>query len=124
GTQTVNLGAGCNVALPNYTGMATTGDNCGVASVTQSPVAGTNLVGVGTTVVTLTVTDVNGLTATCNFNVNRVDVTPRTITCLGTQTVNLGAGCNVALPNYTGMATTGDNCGVASVTQSPIAGTN
>jgi len=122
-TQTLVLGANCTATLPNYTSLATTGDNCGVQSVTQSPVAGTTVSGAGNMTVTLTVTDVNGNNTPCTFTVTKADQTPPTISCPGTQTLVLGANCTATLPNYTSSATTGDNCGVQSVTQSPVAGT-
>ncbi|MBE2208124.1 MAG: HYR domain-containing protein, partial [Saprospiraceae bacterium] len=122
-TQTLVLGANCTATLTNYTSLATTSDNCGVQSVTQSPTAGTPVSGAGNITVTLTVTDVNGLTNTCTFTVTKVDNTPPSITCPATQTLVLGSSCTAALPNYTSLATTGDNCGVQSVTQSPTAGT-
>ena len=75
-TQTQSLGAGCVVALANYTSLATTSDNCGsIASVTQSPPAGTSILGETTTTVTLTVTDSNGNQNTCTFDVTTVDTT-------------------------------------------------
>jgi len=123
-TQTLTLGANCTATLPNYTSLATTGDNCGVQNVTQSPAAGTTVSGAGNMTVTLTVTDVNGLTNTCTFTVTKVDNTAPTITCPATQTLALGANCSATLPDYTGLATTGDGCGVQSVTQSPAAGTS
>jgi hypothetical protein len=122
-TQTLVLGANCTATLPNYTSLATTGDNCGVQGVTQSPAAGTTVSGAGDMTVTLTVTDINGNPAECSFTVTKVDQTPPTITCPATQTLVLGANCTATLPNYTSLATTGDNCGVQGVTQSPAAGT-
>jgi hypothetical protein len=122
-TQTLVLGANCSATLPDYTSLANSGDNCGVQSVTQSPVAGTTVSSAGNMTVTLTVTDVNGLTNTCTFTVTKVDNTAPTITCPATQTLALGANCSAALPDYTSLVSTGDNCGVQSVTQSPLAGT-
>ncbi|MBP8239414.1 MAG: HYR domain-containing protein, partial [Saprospiraceae bacterium] len=122
-TQTLVLGANCTATLPDYTSLATTGDNCGVQSVTQSPESGTTVSGAGNMMVTLTVTDINGNETECTFTVTKVDNTPPTITCPATQTLVLGANCTATLPDYTSLATTGDNCGVQSVTQSPEAGT-
>ncbi|MCB9302112.1 MAG: HYR domain-containing protein [Lewinellaceae bacterium] len=122
GTQTLALGAECTAALPDYTGLATTSDNCGVQSVTQSPSAGATASGSGNMEVTLTVTDVNGNSNSCQFTVNKVDNTSPTISCPGTQTLALGGDCTAALPDYTSLATTSDNCGVQSVTQSPLPG--
>jgi len=122
-TQTLVLGSSCTASLPNYTSLASTADNCGVQGVTQSPAAGTTVSGAGNMTVTLTVTDVNGLINTCTFTVSKVDNTAPSITCPATQTLVLGSSCTASLPNYTSLASTADNCGVQSVTQSPAAGT-
>jgi hypothetical protein len=120
--QTLTLGANCSALLPDYTGMATASDNCGMPVVTQSPAPGTAVSGAGTMTVTLTATDANNNTAQCSFTVTKVDNTPPTITCPTTQILALGANCSATLPNYAGMVTPGDGCGVQSVTQSPAAG--
>lgn len=121
-TQTLAVLTGCNATLPNYTGLATKSDNCGTPTVTQSPVPGSIVSGVGALTITLTATDGGNNTATCNFVVNKTDFTPPTITCPGVQTLPLGAGCSAALPNYTSLATPSDNCGYPTITQSPAAG--
>ncbi|MDX2361075.1 MAG: HYR domain-containing protein [Crocinitomicaceae bacterium] len=124
GGQIGTVNGACNYSLPDYTGLAVVADNCTASpTVTQSPVAGTN-VGTGTTVVTLTVTDGSSNTANCNFNVSVSDITPPTITCPGNQVGNVDASCNYTLPDYTGLATAADNCPGATVTQVPAAGTN
>jgi large repetitive protein len=72
----------CSAALPDYRGLATTGDNCATTvTVTQSPAIGSTQSGVGTLTVTLTANDGNGNTASCTFEVNKVDNTPPMITC-------------------------------------------
>lgn len=121
--QTLNLNASCTATIPNYLGMVTSSDNCGIASVTQSPVSGTSVSGVGTTVVTITATDVNGNVSTCTFNVNRVDVTAPTVTCPGNQTAAANASCQFVMTNYIPLVTTSDNCSAVTVTQSPASGT-
>jgi hypothetical protein len=55
--------------------------------------------------------------------VNKVDVTPPTITCPATQTVTLNSYCNGTLGNYISLATASDACSPTTVTQSPAAGT-
>src|SRR5690606_31439072 len=90
-TQTLVLDADCEAAIPDYTGLATADDNCGVQSVTQSPLFGTSVSGAGNMVVTLTVTDVNGLMNSCTFTVTKVDNTAPDISCLATQTLVLDA---------------------------------
>ncbi|HEX7846666.1 MAG TPA: HYR domain-containing protein, partial [Chitinophagaceae bacterium] len=110
--------------LPDYRGDATVSDNCpGTITVTQSPAPGTILNGTGTTVVTLAATDAKGNTASCSFNVTRVDQTAPTIVCPADKTLALGANCNATLPDYRSQATASDNCGTPTITQSPAAGT-
>jgi subtilisin-like proprotein convertase family protein/regulation of enolase protein 1 (concanavalin A-like superfamily)/uncharacterized protein YbbK (DUF523 family) len=122
-TQTLALGANCSATLPNYTGLAAASDSCGVQSVMQFPAAGTTVSDTGNMTVTLIATDVNGNSAQCTFTVNKVDNTPPSITCPATQTLLLNSDCRATLPNYTGLATVSDGCGVQSVTQMPAAGT-
>jgi hypothetical protein len=84
------LSATCAGVLADYRSLATVADNCtatGALTVTQSPAVGTAVSGVGTTVITLTVTDASGNSANCTFNVNRVDTTLPTITCPAAQTL-------------------------------------
>ncbi len=119
---TLTTGAGGTATLPNYTGQATTSDNVGVTSVTQSPAPAGN-VSVGTTHVTLTAHDAAGNTTSTSFDVTVNDGTPPTIGGTFTPlTLTTGAGGTATLPDYTGQATTSDNVGVTSVTQSPASG--
>ena len=113
--QTQSLGAGCVVTLAGYTGLATTSDNCAVSSVTQSPPAGTSILGETTTTVTLTVTDTSGNQNTCTFDVTTVDTTNPTISCAADQTQSNDTGSCDALVTVIA-PTTSDFCGVASVT--------
>ena len=114
---TVNAASGeCGISSASVTlGTPTTADNCGVASVTNDAPA-TFLV--GTTVVTWTVTDNSGNTATCTQDVTVTDNQNPTITCPSDVTVNAAAGeCGISSASVTlGTPTTADNCGVASVT--------
>ncbi len=122
-TQNLALDANCEASLPDYTSLATANDNCSV-TIGQSPAPGTTVSGVGTVTVTLTADDGNGNTATCSFSVNKQDNTPPSITCPPTQTLTLSPTCSATLPNYTGLATTSDNCATTvTVTQAPPAGT-
>ena len=125
GNQNEFADASCNVSLPDYTGLGSASDNCGSATITQSPVAGTTLSGAGTVqTVTLTATDGSGNTTSCTFDVTVVDNTAPTITCPGDQNEFADASCDVSLPDYTGLATVADNCDASpTVTQSPVAGT-
>ncbi len=116
GAQTLTRNGACVVTIPNYItslGIIAT-DACGVASVTQSPIAGTFFgANFNSTPVTITATDVNGNVQTCVFTVNFVDNTPPVITCPANMTVNTGVGntnCSVAV-NYA-LPTVTDNCAV------------
>ncbi len=111
GTQTLVLGANCTATLPNYTTLATTGDNCGVQGVTQSPAAGTPVSGAGNMTVTLTVTDVNGLTDFCQFTVTKMDETPPTVVCKNTTVFVNATGTYTLLATDVFNATaSSDNC--------------
>jgi hypothetical protein len=96
----------------------TTGDNCGVASVTNdfndtADASGTYPV--GTTTVTWTVTDTHGNTSQCTMDVTVNDTEDPSITCPSDITVANDPGvCEAAVT--VPAPTTGDNCGVASVT--------
>ena len=95
-------------------GTPTTGDNCGVATVTNNAPA---QFPVGTTNVIWTVTDIHGNTATCTQTVTVVDTQNPTITCPANVTnVPADAGQCYATGVALGTPTTGDNCGVATVT--------
>ena len=78
---------------------------------------------VGNNTVTLTVTDECGNTSTCDATVTVNDVTAPVITCPADQDLLIGAGCEVALPDYESQLTTADACGIATIVQTPAAGT-
>jgi hypothetical protein len=110
----VNNDAGACGAAINL-GTPVTADNCGVASVTNNAASfiTDGLYPVGTTVVTWTVTDNSGLTATATQVITVTDNEKPTITAPVGINVNndaskCGAAVNVAAP------VSADNCGVAS----------
>ncbi|MFN6377817.1 MAG: HYR domain-containing protein, partial [Flavobacteriales bacterium] len=125
---TANVGAGtcvASVTVPN----PTTSDNCGIAQLTwlssgatvaASPVTGINNIGtrnfnVGVSNITYFIVDINGLVNTCTFTITVTDNILPTVTCPANITANVGAGtctASVVTPN----PTTGDNCGVTSLT--------
>ncbi|OUR94319.1 hypothetical protein A9Q87_01340 [Flavobacteriales bacterium 34_180_T64] len=123
GNQGETADANCDVSLPDYTGSATTSDNCdGSPAVSQLPIPGTTIS--GTQTVTLRATDASGNWAECTFDVTVIDNTAPSISCPGNQDETADANCDVSLPDYTGSATTGDNCdGSPVVSQLPIPGT-
>jgi hypothetical protein len=117
-TQTLVLGATCSAALPDYRNLATNvNDNCAVDSVSQSPAPGTVVSGSGPMTVTLTVLDVNGLSTSCTFTVNKVDTTPPAINCSNT-TIRFNGETSIPI-TVSDVVTASDNCGVASIVLTP-----
>ncbi|MBL7780569.1 MAG: HYR domain-containing protein [Saprospiraceae bacterium] len=115
----------CSNVLPDVvSGITDETDNCGVASVTQNPAAG---VAFGaTTVITVTVTDVHGNTATCNVPITRNDLQapvfvncPTTTVLIGNDPDQCSGHLNWAIPVAT------DDCAVQSIVQTggPLPGT-
>ncbi len=76
---------------------------------------------VGTTLVTYTLTDASGNTATCGFSVTVNDVEKPTLVCPPTIFVNLSGGECGAFVNYA-PAFAGDNCAVTDTTMTPPSG--
>ncbi len=114
--QQVYANASCEASLPDYTATVTATDNCDTnLDVTQSPTAGTSISG-ATNTVTLTVTDDAGNFAPVSFNVEVVDNTNPTITCIANQTVTADATHNYTVSGTQFDPTaSNDNCGVASI---------
>jgi gliding motility-associated-like protein len=71
--------ANCEAAVPDFTGAEST-NNCGTATITQVPAAGT-LVGAGVTTVTVTATDASGNSSSCTTTVTVIDDTAPMIQC-------------------------------------------
>jgi N-acetylneuraminic acid mutarotase len=106
---TLSVGANCQGAIPDVTGLISASDNCTPsASLTksQNPSAGT-MVGVGTQTVTVTFTDAAGNSNQCAFTLNVVDNTAPTINCPATKTVECAGPTGAAA---TFAATASDNC--------------
>jgi CSLREA domain-containing protein len=109
----VNADAGECFATGVNLGTPTTGDNCGVAMVSNNAPASFP---VGMTTVTWTVMDANGNMAMCaTQTVTVVDNQNPTIACPANVMVNADAGQCFATGVSLGTPTTGDNCGVAMV---------
>lgn len=127
-----NQNRGTNAPLCTYTMVGTEfdliskSDNCGLLSTTYTVTgvttsSGSNsLTGLifnkGISVVTWSVTDINGNLSTCKFNVNVVDDDPSIISCK----VNQSRGTTGSLCSYTAVGTefdltsSTDNCGIES----------
>ncbi|MCB9853590.1 MAG: HYR domain-containing protein [Phycisphaerales bacterium] len=112
---TLSADANCGADVPVLT--PTVSDNCtseAALVVTQDPAAGTRI-GLGTTVVTLTVADEAGNTASCDVNVTVVDDTPPTITCPTRITIMPDENCEGVVPvptseDFAGQFELSDNC--------------
>ena len=78
---------------------------------------------VGANTVTMTVTDVAGLTDVSSSTVTVLDTISPQITCPGDQIEVVDASCELLLPDYTGAAIVVENCGGSLIVQTPAAGT-
>jgi hypothetical protein len=92
-------------------GTPTTGDNCSVASVTNDA---PSIFALGNTIVTWTVTDGSGNTATATQTVTVTDNVNPTITAPADVNATTNTAC-IATGVTLGIPTTADNCSVASV---------
>ncbi len=115
--QTLVLGTDCSASLPDYTVLATTDDNCGVQGLVQSPLAGTGVSDAGDILVSLTVTDVNGLTNSCSFTVDKVDNSPPDLIC-SPFWINFNGENNIFLDS-TDFLVASDNCGNLNISINP-----
>jgi len=77
---------------------------------------------VGTTPVSVVVTDIDGNKASNTFNVTVNDIQPPTIAVPGLAVQGLDSGQNYATVNFTVSAT--DNCGVSNVVATPASGSH
>lgn len=124
GNTTVALGANCTTPLGAYA-LQGKADNCGLGAVeTQSPASGTVISGHNTTqTVTLSTSDINGNTASCQFIVTAKDIAAPAITCPANTTVAVGANCTASLGSYV-LLNKSDNCATnITEVQSPAAST-
>ncbi len=130
GDTTIAKGANCTNTMPDLTFRVTKSDACGfnANSVTQSVPVGTVIgASITTLPVTLTVTDKNGNSSQCTFNITFNDQSaPIITTCAAPQSAPASASCSAAVPDFTSTVIATDNCTGAAgltITQSPVAGT-
>jgi transcription elongation GreA/GreB family factor len=107
----VNLDATGNATITAAQVDNGSSDACGVASESVAP-SGFGCANVGANAVVLTVTDVNGNSATCGATVTVVDSQAPQIACPADQTVNADAGQCYATGVVLGTPAASDNCGV------------
>ncbi len=118
GNITVNAAAGTCGAIVNWH-PPTPGDNCSVGlTFTTTHIQG-SVFPVGTTEVTYTATDRSGNQTFCRFNVTVVDAEKPTISIPNITVTNDAGSCGAVVA--LGTPVTGDNCGVATVTNNGIA---
>lgn len=112
---TVSASANCD-AVVNYTPPVGT-DDCTTATTTLiSGIGPGGTFPIGTTTETYQVTDEDGNTATCSFNIHVIDDTPPVITCPIDQVVNLDPGECEAEINFS-FPTATDNCPDVTIAQ-------
>lgn len=108
-------------------GTPLTSDNCGVmaeaATFNGIPFDTDTQIPVGTNILIWTVTDIHGNTATCAQTITVEDHEAPSIICPPDQDTPLEDGCVIIVPDLTSQANPSDNCGVQSVIQNPVAGT-
>jgi len=99
------------ISAPN--GLATS-DNCGTVNVSQDPAPGT-LLGPGITPVTLTATDGNNNSESCDFNLTVVDNTAPTAACQpATVQLNASGMGSIAASDVFDATNSSDNCGTVN----------
>lgn len=97
-------------------------DNCSAITVSANKLT-FDCSDVGAHTVVLTATDASGNSATCNATVTVHDVTAPVVSCWSDTTLLKGPQCTTEIPDLTFRVHATDVCGIASVTQSPAAGT-
>ncbi len=124
--QNVYTDASCNATIGDYTSLIAVNDNCsafGNLTFNQTPPAGTTIS--TTTLITMSVTDENGNTGSCQFSALLNDTTPPTPICPSDFTLAINSSCQYTLPDITSNVTGTDNCstfGNLIITQNPPAG--
>jgi hypothetical protein len=119
---------GCDAIIPDLVILVTdAADNCGVESIVQNPVAGTDFGNASgqTVIVTITVTDVNGNEASCEVPVLIDDIIPPVFVNCPTEMLMIGNDpdqCSGKLNWSIPVAT--DNCELESIIQTggPLVG--
>jgi DNA/RNA endonuclease G (NUC1) len=119
GPGAVSCGA---VVNDGQLGTATANDNSGSVNVSRDGVPSGNVFPIGTTTIIYTATDDAGNSASATQTVTVVDDTAPALTAPAPTTVTTTTG-TATIPDVVAGATSSDNCGPVTVTQSPLAGT-
>jgi DNA/RNA endonuclease G (NUC1) len=124
---TMNTGEGatsCGVVVSDeQLGNATAADNTGNVNVTRNGVPAGNIFPVGTTTLTYTATDDAGNSTQATQTVTVADNTPPVVNAPAPTSASAGPTGQAAIPDVVATATSSDNCGPVTLTQSPLAGT-
>ncbi len=108
--QEIFVDADCEALLPDYTTTINAFDNCGTYTTTQFPLPGAGPYAAGDVVpVTITVTDGNGNSSTCAFDVVVLDDIDPVITCPADITQNNDPGLCGAVVTFADPVIS-DNC--------------
>jgi gliding motility-associated-like protein len=124
---TVSANSGCTYNLPDVSSLAVVTDNCtSIAALTfsQTPLIGATLP-IGTHTISITVDDLEGNSASCNYQLTVVDQTIPIVTCPLAQSVSVDVNCSGNISDYTSLVTMSDNCSALAqltISQSPTAG--
>ncbi|NBC84048.1 MAG: HYR domain-containing protein [Bacteroidetes bacterium] len=113
GDTLIPVDGDCKYTIADFTSLASVSDNCsGSLTVTQSPVAGTEISGAGTVqTVTITVEDENNKTSQCSFDIELTDTISPTITCpADVDTICADSPGGTAVVNDIAPISTDDNC--------------
>ncbi|TVR81721.1 MAG: HYR domain-containing protein [Saprospirales bacterium] len=114
----------CESFIPLLTHTPFIFDNCDTAfTVTQTPAGFSPVMGGDPEVVTITVADMSGNTATCDVTVFFEDNDPPVIACpASSDTISVNGDCLAAVPDYVSGLMVTDNCGIESIEQFPESG--
>src|SRR5690554_1516955 len=118
---TVNVDAGTCGAVVTWIEPTTSDNSVFTITQTSGPTRG-SFFPLGQTTVIYTETDTTEITPDtyCSFVITVEDNEAPTLTPAADQNVNLDTNCEITIPDVTGSST--DNCGTASITQLPTAG--
>jgi regulation of enolase protein 1 (concanavalin A-like superfamily) len=117
--QTLPLNSTCSATLPDYRSLANLSGGCGTVTVTQMPLPGTSVSQAGSMIVTLMASDQSGNMQSCTFTLNKLDVTPPSVTCFN-GSVSFNGQTSIAL-DADALSDSSDNCGIQSISLSPTA---
>lgn len=114
----VTLGSNCSFEIHDYTILAEI--NIPEAQISQQPEIGEIVQ--QDTEITLFAT-FEGETVECSFKLKLIDTFPPTIICPENQTRNFDPEVGFSIPDFTGLVSVDDTCGVDKIVQTPAEGT-